>query len=199
MGENIHCFQYHLTVSWVFFLSLWGHWQSQSLSALLSTLSWLQGPEYKKEWQPSFGEDWGEVSVSLQQTELLALAVPCQPHLLSSLPRRRTQGTYKPFRLLFCSTLNVPQVANNMRLFSPWDGTQQGCQGAPGCFPALQEPASTHPGKRRRASGRRRPHSTGNPASDRQSLKHLEKKVLRNDALHLELAPPVNILSKSTF
>ena len=128
MGENIHCFQYHLTVSWVFFLSLWGHWQSQSLSALLSTLSWLQGPEYKKEWQPSFGEDWGEVSVSLQQTELLALAVPCQPHLLSSLPRRRTQGTYKPFRLLFCSTLNVPQVANNMRLFSPWDGTQQGCE-----------------------------------------------------------------------
>lgn len=30
-------------------------------------------------------------------------------------------------------------------------------------------------------------------------LKHLEKKLLRNDVLHRELAPPFNILSESTF
>lgn len=43
-------------------------------------------------------------------------------HSISSflyLLKRGTGGTNKPFSLLFCCTLNVPQVANNMQLFLP--------------------------------------------------------------------------------
>ena len=91
------------------------------------------------------------------------------PSLLSFYLFRRTQGTNKPFRLLFCSLLNVPQVANNVQLFSPWWNTarlwsRHVCQGAHGVSPGLQELAEVQPGKHRRAPGRRRTQSTANPA-----------------------------------
>lgn len=130
LGAKVHCLQYCLTVLGVFSSSC-GASDSLSISGpLIPTLSRFQAPVGRVEWHLSFWKSWWKNSLLVYFKEsnpgtccLLPALSPLFPVLY--LFTRGTEGTNKPFSLLFFSTFKVPQVANNVQLLSPWDG--QGC------------------------------------------------------------------------
>lgn len=96
---------------------------------LLFTLSRFQVPISKVEQNLSFWETHQKnthQSTSDKTTSGTWHLLPALSPLY--LFQKRTQGTNKPFSLIFCSTLNVLQVANNVQLFPPRAGLQQDCE-----------------------------------------------------------------------
>lgn len=112
--------------------SLQGRWGPGSLPH-----SWppfqISSAQRSSGMAPELLESRGKNSLSIyfKENNFLCLlsSAPLSPLCsLLCLFRMRTEGTNKPFRLLFCYTSDVPQVANNMHLCSPWDVPQQDCK-----------------------------------------------------------------------
>lgn len=172
---KIYPLQFCLTITGHFFpLTVGPVTVSVSLGHSCPPLSRFQVPSGKVEWHLSFWKSWWKNSpwVYFKQNDpalVVSCSLTCSLPCSSSLHKRNSRDKKKLFSLLSCSTFNVPQVINNMRLFSPWDGQECTSECSLECLSAgLQEQANSGV-ENRRAWATRWTQSPANPAVSKPS------------------------------